>query len=224
MTGGDPPSGAGRRRRRAPGQARPDEDQGAFFWPEELWIHDPPGWHQTIQRGRAYDLREGDGRRIRGWWSSGSTPPRERGRGREPAVPAAIPGGYSDPFLQRRRLGRGTFSALVTDAYRRRCAITEERALPALEAAHIRPFRDVQEHVLSNGILLRSDIHKLFDAGYVTITPEYRAEASQRMREDFDDGESYLRLHGSRLPEPATEDLRPDRAVLQWHNETVFRR
>ena len=76
----------------------------------------------------------------------------ERGRGREPVVPAAIPGGYSDPFLQPRRLGQATSSALVTDAYRRRCAITEERALPALEAAHIRPFRDVQEHVLSNGI------------------------------------------------------------------------
>ena len=58
----------------------------------------------------------------------------------------------------------------------------------------------------------------------MTITPEYRAEASRRMREDFDDGENYLRLHGTGLHLPATEDLRPDRAALRWHNETVFRR
>lgn len=29
-----------------------------FFWPEELWIHDPPGWHPNIQRGRTYDLQQ----------------------------------------------------------------------------------------------------------------------------------------------------------------------
>jgi hypothetical protein len=72
-----------------------------------------------------------------------------------------VPGGYGDPVLTRRRLGQGTFSALILDAYGRKCAVTGE--------------------------------------GYVTVTPEYRVEASAHMREDFNDGENYLRLHGSRI-------------------------
>ena len=71
----------------------------------------------------------------------------------------------------RPRFGQGTFRAVVTDLYERRCAITQEKALPALEAAHIRPFHDLPEHEVTNGILLRSDVHRLFDAGYITVTP-----------------------------------------------------
>lgn len=193
------------------------------FWPEELWIPDPPGWHPNIQRGRTYDLRAAEGRLL---W--------EMVVERLHAVPAAsgihegpadavLPGGYADPVLVRRRLGQGTFSALVTDLYRRRCAITDERALPALDAAHIRPFSEVQEHSLSNGILLRSDVHRLFDAGYVTITPEHRVEASHRMKDDFNDGDNYLRLHGSAVWVPELELLRPDPEALRWHNERVYR-
>jgi putative restriction endonuclease len=37
------------------------------------------------------------------------------------------------------RLGQGAFRLLVTDAYQRRCAVTGERTLPVLDAAHIRP-------------------------------------------------------------------------------------
>ncbi len=52
---------------------------------------------------------------------------------------------------------------LVTDTYERRCAITQEKALPALEAAHIRPVAQDGMHCIGNGLLLRSDIHRLFD-------------------------------------------------------------
>jgi putative restriction endonuclease len=78
-------------------------------------------------------------------------------------------------------------------------------------------------HELNNGLLLRSDVHRLFDAGYITVTPEYRVEASRRMKEDFNDGENYLRLHGSRVRVPRREEERPRREVLVWHNETKFR-
>jgi putative restriction endonuclease len=61
------------------------------------------------------------------------------------------------------RLGQGSFRVLVTDAYRYRCAITSERTLPVLEAAHIRPYATGGKHALSNGLLLRSDLHRLFD-------------------------------------------------------------
>ena len=78
---------------------------------------------------------------------------------------------------------------LVTEAYGRPCAITRERVLPALEAAHIRTFSELETHTVRNGLLLRSDVHRLFDAGYITVTPEHCVEASRRMRDDFNDGE-----------------------------------
>jgi len=195
-----------------------------FFWPKDLWIPDVPGWHANIQRGRTYDLRDEDGLQI--WervvkrleattWRGG--------RGREKPQHLSIPGGYGDPLQTPRRLGQGTFRALITDLYQRRCAVTQERALPALEAAHIRPFSDVPEHKVTNGILLRSDIHRLFDAGYITVTPEYEVVASRRMKEDFNDGENYLKLHGSKIWVPESTAFRPDSQVLRWHNEERFR-
>lgn len=197
-----------------------------FFWPRELWIEEPLGWHPNIQRGRTYDLRIEEGRQL---WTEVLDRMRRAGSSvaREPQreAPAAVevPGGYGDSFLQPRRLGQGTFRALVTDVYERRCAITREKALPALDAAHIQPFSEVRAHSVRNGILLRSDVHKLFDAGYVTITPEYRVEASRRMKEDFDDGDNYLSLHGSSVWVPKLPSVQPDAEALQWHNENRYR-
>jgi len=71
--------------------------------------------------------------------------------------------------------------------------VTRERALPALDAAHIR---------------LRSDVHRLFDAGYVTVTPQYVVEVSHRVRDDFDDGGNHLRLHGEGIVVPEREGWR----------------
>ena len=86
----------------------------------------------------------------------------------------------------RPRLGQGAFRVVVTDSYSRQCAVTDERILPALDAAHIRPYADGGEHEARIGLLLRRDIHSLFDAGYVTVTPEYRREVSRRIREEFE--------------------------------------
>lgn len=193
-----------------------------FFWPEEHWIREVPGWHPNIQRGRRYDLREGDGVLL---WEAVMERLRAHvgaDRGKETASSEPW-GGYSDPLRTPRRIGQGTFQALVTDIYRRQCAVTREKALPTLDAAHIRPFSSVREHTVTNGILLRSDVHRLFDAGYVTITPELRVEASRRLRDDFDDGESYLQLHGKPVWAPSEAAVRPDAAALAWHNEEVFR-
>ena len=87
----------------------------------------------------------------------------------------------------------------MTDIYNRRCAITHERTLPALEAAHIRPYGDGGAHEAQNGLLLRRDIHSLFDAGYVTVTPDLRFEVSRRIKEEFDNGRHYYELHGHRI-------------------------
>jgi putative restriction endonuclease len=101
--------------------------------------------------------------------------------------------------------------------------VTRERALPALDAAHIRSFSERPEHDVRNGLLLRSDVHRLFDAGYVTVTPQYKVEVSHRVRDDFDDGENYLRMHGEGIVVPEQEGWRPAREALAWHNERRFR-
>lgn len=193
-----------------------------FFWPRDWWIEQPRDFKSQTQRGKTYDLSSGIGREL---WAE----IRERlGRERPTRVVAGkpapdIPGGFSDALPRPRRIGQGTFRVVITDVYSRRCAVTAERALPALEAAHIRPFSIEPEHYIANGILLRSDLHRLFDSGYVTVTPQYRAEVSHRIREDFDDGETYMKLNGQRIFVPDRMDFRPDPKFLEWHNEHRFR-
>src|SRR5207245_11556742 len=89
---------------------------------------------------------------------------------------------YGDPVLVRQRLGQGAFRLVVMDTYQRRCAVTKEKALPVLQAAHIKPVSEGGRHLVSNGLLLRSDVHTLFDRGYVTNTPELKFRASRRLR------------------------------------------
>ncbi len=96
--------------------------------------------------------------------------------------------------------------------------------MPALDAAHIRPFATGGAHRPSNGLLLRKDIHSLFDAGYVTVTPNLQFEVSRRIREEFDNGKVYYELHNRPIALPEREDWRPDLEALQWHYETQFRK
>lgn len=91
-----------------------------------------------------------------------------------------------------------------------------------MEAAHIRPYGDGGEHEARNGLLLRRDIHSLFDAGYVTVTPDFRFEVSRRIREEFDNGKHYYALHGRTIEMPLDSTLRPDIGGLAWHNEHRF--
>ena len=196
-----------------------------FFWPRELWIPQPRDFASQIVRGKGYDLTTGIGRElwdeVRLRMDAMRSEPREADE--QPELPLEVPGGYTEGGPARRRIGQGTFRIVVTDAYGRRCAVTEEKALPVLDAAHIRPFSETTSHDVRNGLLLRSDVHRLFDAGYLTVTPELRMEASGRLRDDFNDGKTYLELHGRqvRVPEPA--ELRPDARALEWHNQNRFR-
>jgi putative restriction endonuclease len=122
----------------------------------------------------------------------------------------------------RPRLGQGAFRVLVTDAYDRRCAVSGERTLPILDAAHIRAYADGGEHEGSNGILLRTDIHKLFDLGYATVDEDSRFVVSGRLKADFDNGKHYYDLHGSQLRAPVLPDTMPSPDTLRWHRENRF--
>jgi putative restriction endonuclease len=189
------------------------------FFEEQEWIERPGDWSGNIVQGKGYDLTSGEGKRI---WDECRL--REAAYrqpvGRE-TVPL-IPGGYGAPSLILPRLGQKSFRVAVLDSYQRRCSVTGERTLPVLEAAHIKGFAEVQEHAISNGILLRADIHKLFDTGYVTVTPEHRFLVSRKIKEEFENGKDYYRLHGSEIRLPARPEHAPASEALGWHNEKRF--
>jgi len=112
---------------------------------------------------------------------------------------------------------------LVTEAYGRRCAVTAERTLPVLQAAHIQPYAEEGPHLISNGLLLRSDLHTLFDRGYLTISEELRVEVSKRIKEEYENGRDYYKYHGERVAVlPRSEHERPSSEFLRWHNDKVF--
>lgn len=190
-----------------------------FFWPDEIWIKDPVGWSGNIVRGRNYDTSEQDGVTL--WLEVQSRIALNEAK----AVGGVseVKSGYGDAILVKPRLGQGAFRVLVTDAYRRQCAVTGERTLPVLEAAHILPFAKQGPHHVSNGLLLRSDFHKLFDLGYVTVNPDLRVEISPRIKEEWFNGKAYYRLDGQPLATVPTEsEFRPNREYLEWHNKNVF--
>lgn len=191
-----------------------------FFWPSDVWISEPDGFAANIVRGRYYDTATEIGSDL---WAK----VRER-QGVDINViaePQTLLGSgtYGTPTLVRPRLGQGAFRVLVTDAYRRRCALTGESTLPVLEAAHILPFSESGPHEISNGLLLRADFHKLFDIGMITVTPEHKIEVSSQIREMWFNGKAYYRLHGQQLaslPDAAAD--RPNPEFLRWHNEHRF--
>jgi len=129
---------------------------------------------------------------------------------------------YGAPVLHRPRLGQGIFRVQVLDAYGRACAVTGEHSLPVLEAAHVKPYAKGGEHDVRNGLSLRSDVHRLFDKGYVTIDEEHRLVVGRRLKDEFASGRSYYSLHGRALELPRETTTRPSTAALAWHRETVF--
>jgi putative restriction endonuclease len=190
------------------------------FFDEWEWIAQPKDWSREIVQGKTYDLTLGEGRRV---WDEC----RQRIAARAVNVEGAralSAARYGDPVFVRPRLGQGTFRVEVTDAYGRACAVTGEHSLPVLEAAHIKPYAQEGDHKVSNGLLIRSDIHALFDRGYVTVTREHRFEVSRQLKQDFDNGKSYYPLHGNLIHLPRKQADRPDPALLEWHNIQVFRR
>src|SRR5438034_750534 len=189
--------------------------QQPFFLTREEWLP-VPEWSPNIVRGKSYDLAVEPGRKL---W--GEIQLRLRARAGFVAEEAPVPR-YGEPIQVQPRLGQGSFRVIVTDAYGRRCAVTGEKALPVLIAAHIRPFAEGGEHRVDNGLLLRSDIHILFDRGYVTVTPQYRLEVSGRLKTDFDNGEEYIAWRGQQISVPPTPEHRPKPEFLAWHNENRF--
>lgn len=193
-----------------------------FYLPKEDWLRSPPGWSSNIVTGKFYNQREPSGDEIWHWASwhlqvgleAAELSPFEV---REPGT------GLGAPTWKEPRLGQSSFRVLVTDAYKRKCAMTGETTLVALEAAHIMPYSKLGTHEVRNGLLLRADFHRLFDVGLVSVGPDFRIKVSPRIREAWFNGKAYYRLNDQPLavlPERPVD--RPDRDLLDWHLRNCF--
>jgi len=196
-----------------------------FFWPRELWIPSPSDFKLSTVQGKGYDSEAGVGREL---WAAVvkrlallPTPRLEKGTATLAAVDYS---GFGKPQITLPRLGQGLFRILVTDAYQKRCAVSGERTLPVLDAAHIKPYSVVQRHEISNGLLMRSDLHRLFDEGYITIDPsDRRIVVSRRIKEEFENGRDYYKLEGQVIREPSEAWARPQSDNLEFHAYNIFR-
>lgn len=187
-----------------------------FYLPEAQWIDVGDRMHRSVMVGKTYGSDSSEGASILAELRAA-----DGGRVGEPSSESENRLGR--PFLHRARLGQGSFRTLVIDAYQRRCAITGEHTLPVLEAAHILPFAEQGPHQVCNGLLLRSDFHKLFDSGLLTVEPDLRVRVSGKIKERYFNGKAYYRLHGqtlAALPELSLERPNPD--FLRWHNDNRF--
>ena len=197
-----------------------------FFLPQDEWIPVGEAFRRQTVVGKFLDS-ETNGAEI--WQGVAAALTRDKYAPADDRLVAvggtAEPGEkFGNPMLTKPRLGQSSFRVLVTDAYKRRCAITGESTLMALEAAHIVPYSDEKgSHDVRNGLLLRADFHRLFDAGLVSVNQDLRIKVSPKIRETWFNGKVYYRLNDQPLsvvPEIAVQRPDPDR--LRWHFENRF--
>lgn len=191
-----------------------------FFFSESNWIEVPNDWKPNIVQGKTYDLTKGTGLKLFLQISERiSLDSFDRNKHKLVAEPKPK---YGSPVEVFPRLGQGSFRIIVTDAYDRKCAVSNDKVLPVLIASHIKPYSKGGNHHPDNGVLLRSDLHTLLDRGYVTITPDYHFEVSKRIREDYENGNEYYAFHGSNINVPKSIIQKPSKENLIWHNSNVF--
>jgi len=117
--------------------------------------------------------------------------------------------------LIAQRRGQRKFRNSLLAAYDQRCAVTGSSILDILEAAHIRPYRNDETNKAVNGLLLRSDIHTLFDCGLISVD-------ANTMKVILSKGllnSEYKRLEGKKLRKTKLRSQMPDRTALSMHNK-----
>jgi len=193
------------------------------FFPGGSEVQAPPGWASNLVQGKTFDL---DATATRPYFDLLMTRLLGLEIELDQSEPWHRPGPvYGDPRLVPQRLGQRSFQAVVLDAYRQRCAVTGDKIRPVLQAAHIRPLSNGGEHRLDNGLLLRSDVHTLFDQGYLAVDPKFRLVVSPRLRSEFENGEEFYAqaAAGDPITLPQRRHDRPNKEFLEWHLDEKFR-
>jgi hypothetical protein len=118
-----------------------------------------------------------------------------------------------------RRRGQPEFRQKLINAYQGRCALTGCDVVETLEAAHILPYRGAHTNHVQNGLLLRADIHTLFDLNLMTIDPETFVVVLVPMLK----GTTYGKMDGKLITLPARKECWPSRDALRERNKQFVR-
>ncbi|MBE7376495.1 HNH endonuclease [Pseudomonas sp. AL-54] len=110
------------------------------------------------------------------------------------------------------RRGQSGFRSALLRAYGCRCAISTCADVDVLEAAHIIPHSDTQDYRTANGLLLRADLHTLFDLRLISIDPRTAKVVVSRGL-----GDTYQPLNGSVINLPVDSACHPDPSLLMHH-------
>ncbi len=209
------------------------------FLPSALWQpwQADMEWKPNTQVSKSYGLTGPAGTRLMSLL-----------RMQSPDLYTEIAAEFSDDFQpfsedERRRQqrefavrdGQRSFRLRLLKAYEGQCALTGEHTEPVLEAAHIQDYLGPRSNHLQNGLLLRADIHDLYDQGYLTVVPrkpsgsplvtsanELVIRISRRI-DQWNNGKIYKKLDGQpprKLPTRGRD--MPSRAALVWHAEHTF--
>lgn len=195
--------------------------RNATFFPANATLAPPRGFATNIVQGKSYDMADSQtsgyfadlmhhvlGNRIeidftQPWQDTGPV--------------------FGDSRLAPYRLAQQAFKAVVLSTYHGHCAITGTKIRPVLQAAHIKPVAVGGENRIDNGLLLRSDVHTLYDRGYLAVDTSHRLQVSPRLRDDFGNGEQYYAKAGQLIELPERKHDRPHRDFLEWHMDTIFK-
>lgn len=196
------------------------------FFEEEEWFPVPSDWSTNIVSGKVYSTDSTEGARVmaelEARTSSETLFSRERRKFEEGGLRDHGQARYGEPMLVLPRIGQGAFRIKVAGAYAFECAVSDTRVLPALEAAHIRPYSEGGSHELANGIFLRKDIHSVIDSGFATISDEMCFHVSRKITDAFNNGNEYKRLHGSLLKIPKGAHMKPSIENIRWHQSERY--
>jgi hypothetical protein len=145
--------------------------------------------------------------------TASSSPPFESGLADDPAFDPDSVGDERERAMRAIRIRRGqpAFRQALLDAYSNRCAVTGCGVEAVLEAAHVTPYLGPQTNHLSNGLLLRADVHTLFDCGLIAIHPDKRTVAIAKILE----GSSYAAIAGKALSAPKNDKDGPSKRNLE---------
>ena len=113
------------------------------------------------------------------------------------------------------RRGQSSFRSGLLGAYQGRCCITGCDLVDALEAAHISPYRGLKSNHLQNGLLLRSDIHTLFDLGLIALDQNNAVVLAPSALKS----QTYSGLAGKKLSEPQDSCVAPSKEALRKHRK-----
>ena len=188
------------------------------FLDKEHWIDVPKDWSKNIVTGKGYyqdaihvkPLLELFERHKREATYRASNTPSEQGF-------AEIQSGFKYRQSAKLRVGQSIFRMALLSAYQNKCAITGTAVEVCLEAAHISAFSETVSHEISNGLLLRRDIHALFDSRLLSVDNENRIRLSKRLKEAPEVGDEYLQLEGKELSMPTNPIFQPSKIRLAEH-------